>query len=90
MLSKYLFDALCLADSVATGLSATTQQSVNRLQQWLIMGGVFALLFLVIFQTVSESRRHRRQTDEEQKKAENEADRIRSNATQQAGQGTQQ
>ena len=84
MLSKYLFDALCLADSVATGLSATTQQSVNRLQQWLIMGGVFALLFLVIFQTVSESRRHRRQTDEEQKKAENEANRIRSNATQQA------
>ena len=84
MLSKYLFDALCLADSVTTGLSATTQQSVNRLQQWLIMGGVFALLFLVIFQTVSESRRHRRQTDEEQKKAENEANRIRSNATQQA------
>ena len=84
MLSKYLFDALCLADSVVTGLSATTQQSVNRLQQWLIMGGVFALLFLVIFQTVSESRRHRRQTDEEQKKAESEANRIRSNATQQA------
>lgn len=84
MLSKYLFDALCLADSVGMSLSAATQESVNRLQQWLIMGGVFALLLLTIFQTVSESRRRKKQLGEDQKKAENEADRIRSTAAQQA------
>ncbi|MBP5300547.1 MAG: ribonuclease Y, partial [Victivallales bacterium] len=43
-----------------------------------------ALLFLVIFQTVSESRRHRRQVKDDRKKAENEADRIRNSAVQQA------
>ncbi len=84
MLSKYLFDALCFADNAGMTLSAATQESVNRLQQWLIMGGVFALLLLTVFQTVSESRRHKKQLGEDQKKAENEADRIRSTAAQQA------
>ena len=84
MLSKYLFDALCLADSVATGLSAATQESVNRIQLWLVTGGVLALLILVIFQTVTESRRHRKAAGDEKKAAESEADRILAKAAQEA------
>ncbi len=84
MLNRYLLDFLCFADEAGTRLSLETQESVNRLQLWLVTSGVFVLLILVIFQTVSESRRRRTQAGEEQKKAENEADRIRANATQQA------
>ena len=84
MLSKYLFQALVLMDISASPLSASTQESVNRLQLWLVTGGVFLLLILTIFQTFTESRRRKAQQSEERRKAEGEADRILATATRQA------
>ncbi|MBQ4480723.1 MAG: ribonuclease Y [Victivallales bacterium] len=81
MLNTYFFNVLCFADSLST---ANTPEAVNRIQLWLVTGGVLALLILVIFQTVTESRRHRKTVGDEKKAAENEADRIRANAAQQA------
>ena len=84
MLNRYLYHSLILMDSITGGLSTTTQESVNHLQLWLVTGGVFALLILTVFQTVRESRRHKTQQQDEQQKAQNEAERIRGNAVQQA------